>query len=28
MLEETGFEDVRWENFSGGICAVHRGVKT
>jgi demethylmenaquinone methyltransferase/2-methoxy-6-polyprenyl-1,4-benzoquinol methylase len=28
MLEEAGFEEVRWENFSGGICAVHRGVKT
>ncbi len=28
MLEEAGFEQVRWENLSGGICAIHRGLKT
>jgi demethylmenaquinone methyltransferase/2-methoxy-6-polyprenyl-1,4-benzoquinol methylase len=28
MLEEAGFEQVRWENLSGGICAIHRGIKT
>lgn len=27
MLETAGFEDVRWENLSGGICAIHRGIK-
>ena len=27
MLEAAGFEDVRWENLSAGICAVHRGVR-
>ena len=26
MLEDAGFEDVAWENLSGGICAIHRGV--
>ncbi len=26
MLEAAGFEDVAWENLSGGICAIHRGV--
>lgn len=28
LLEQAGFENVRWENYSAGICAVHRGVKT
>ncbi|MFW6341344.1 MAG: class I SAM-dependent methyltransferase, partial [Wenzhouxiangella sp.] len=27
MLETAGFEDVNWENLTGGICAIHRGVK-
>ncbi|NDY96685.1 bifunctional demethylmenaquinone methyltransferase/2-methoxy-6-polyprenyl-1,4-benzoquinol methylase UbiE [Wenzhouxiangella limi] len=27
MLESAGFEEVRWDNLSGGICAIHRGVK-
>ena len=27
MLESVGFEDVRWENLSGGICAIHRGTR-
>lgn len=27
MLEAAGFEDVGWENLSGGIAAVHRSVK-
>ncbi|MFW5815547.1 MAG: class I SAM-dependent methyltransferase [Wenzhouxiangella sp.] len=27
MLEAAGFEDVCWDNLSGGIAAVHRGVK-
>lgn len=28
LMEAAGFEDVRWENYSAGICAVHRGVRT
>ncbi len=27
MLGEAGFERVEWSNLSGGICAIHRGVK-
>ncbi|MEE4638407.1 MAG: bifunctional demethylmenaquinone methyltransferase/2-methoxy-6-polyprenyl-1,4-benzoquinol methylase UbiE [Wenzhouxiangella sp.] len=27
MLEKAGFEDVRWNNLSGGICAIHHGIK-
>ena len=27
MLNTAGFENVDWENVSGGICAIHRGVK-
>ncbi|TVS10254.1 MAG: class I SAM-dependent methyltransferase [Wenzhouxiangella sp.] len=27
LLEEAGFEEVRWENLSGGICAIHRGLR-
>ncbi len=27
MLETAGFEEVRWDNLTGGICAIHRGVK-
>lgn len=26
-LREAGFERVGWSNLSGGICAIHRGVK-
>lgn len=28
LMEAAGFESVRWENLSRGICAIHRGVRT
>ena len=28
MLRATGFEDVRWRTFAGGIVALHIGVAT
>ncbi|WP_139651033.1 class I SAM-dependent methyltransferase [Raoultibacter phocaeensis] len=28
MLENMGFHDVHWKNFTGGIAAVHTAVKT
>lgn len=28
MLTDTGFERVRFENLTGGIAAIHRGVRT
>ncbi len=28
LLQQAGFENVDWENYSAGICAVHRGVRT
>lgn len=27
MLEETGFEGVRYKNLTGGIAAIHVGIK-
>ena len=27
MLESTGFTDVHWKNFTGGIAAVHTAIK-
>ena len=27
MLEDAGFHDVAWRNFTGGIAAVHTAVK-
>lgn len=28
MLQTTGFEDVRWKNYTFGIAAVHTGTKS
>ncbi len=28
LLEDAGFERVRWTNLSGGICAIHRGLRS
>ena len=27
MMQETGFDDVRFQNLTGGIAALHIGVK-
>lgn len=27
LMREAGFEQVRWQNLSGGICAIHRGAR-
>jgi len=27
LLGQAGFERVAWNNLSGGICAIHRGMK-
>ena len=27
MLEDAGFHNVSWKNFTGGIAAVHTAVK-
>ena len=27
MLEEAGFTDVQWKNYTGGIAAVHTARK-
>lgn len=28
MLSETGFTDIKYQNLTGGIAAIHSGVKT
>jgi len=27
MIEDTGFSAVSYKNLSGGICAIHSGIK-
>ena len=28
MMEQTGFSDVKYQNLTGGIAALHSGIKT